>query len=170
MTESYDLAGFDEVEIAGFFEAEVTQGEEFKVLVEAERALVPYLEIEVRGDRLQVGLRPGINFNFEDASQRVEVTLPALNFARIGNHSDLQLMGFEMTETLRLEVVDFSTLDGSIEAEKLQVEVSNHSSLNLTGSASQVTGAVKEFSDANLTGVNAIEVNIDTDARSTLRQ
>jgi hypothetical protein len=98
------------------------------------------------------------------------VTLPALNFARIGNHSDLQLMGFEMTETLRLEVVDFSTLDGSIEAEKLQVEVSNHSSLNLTGSASQVTGAVKEFSDANLTGVNAIEVNIDTDARSTLRQ
>ena len=170
VTERYDLAGFTEVEIAGFFEAEVTQGEDFKVLVEAERALVPYLEIDVRGDRLHVGLKSGITYNIEDASQRVEVTLPTLTLARIGDHSDLQLRGFEAAETLQLEVADFSSLQGSVEAGNLQVEVSNHSSLNLTGSASQVTGEVTEFSDADLTGLEATEVNIDTDTHSTLAQ
>jgi hypothetical protein len=170
VTERYDLVGFTEVEIAGFFEAEVTQGEDFKVLVETERALVPYLEIDVRGDRLQVVLKSGITFNFEKASQRVEVTLPVLTLARIGNHSDLQLTGFQATENLRLEVVDFSTLDGSVEAEKLQVEVSNHSTINLTGSASQVMGEVTNHSSADLTDFEAAEVNIDTDTHSTLSQ
>ena len=170
VTERYNLVGFTEVEIADFFEAEVTQGEDFNVLVEAERALVPYLEIDVRGDRLYVGLKSDITYNIEGSSQRVEVTLPVLTLARVDNHSDLQLMGFEAAENLRLEVVDFSTLDGSIEADELQVEISNHSSLNLTGSASQVMGEVTEFSDADLTGLEAAEVNIDTDTHSELSQ
>ncbi|HEY45371.1 MAG: hypothetical protein AMJ88_16210 [Anaerolineae bacterium SM23_ 63] len=170
VTERYDLAGFTEVEIAGFFEAEVTQGEDFRVLVEAERALVPYLEIDVRGDLLQVGLKSGITYNFENASQRVEVTLPALTLAKIGNHSELQLTGFGATENLQLEVVDFSTLNGSVEAETLQVEVTNHSTLTLSGSASQVMGEVTNHSSADLTGLQAAEANIDTDTQSTLRQ
>jgi hypothetical protein len=170
VTERYDLAGFTEVEIAGFFEAEVTQGEDFRVLVEAERALVPYLEIDVRGDLLQVGLKSGITYNFENASQRVEVTLPALTLAKIGNHSELQLTGFGATENLQLEVVDFSTLNGSVEAETLQVEVTNHSTLTLSGSASQVMGEVTNHSSADLTGLQAAEANIETDTQSTLRQ
>lgn len=170
VTERYDLAGFTEVEIADFLEAEVTQGEDFKVLVEAERALFSYLEIDVRGDRLYVGLKSGITYNIEESLQRVEVTLPALTLARISNHSELRLDGFETEDDLQLEVIDFSSLQGEVEAGNLQVEISNHSSLNLTGSASQVMGEVTEFSDADLTGLGAAEVNIDTDTHSTLSQ
>ena len=170
VTERYDLAGFTEVEIAGFFEAEVTQGEDFKVLVEAERALVPYLEIDVRGDRLHVGLKSGITYNIEDASQRVEVTLPALTLVRIGNHSALQLTDLEAAETLKLEVTDFSSLSGAIDAKAIQVEVSNHSTLNLAGSASQVTGELTDFSSADVAGLEATEVDIEVDGKSTLKQ
>lgn len=168
VVERYDLSGFQEVEVAGFFEAEITQGERYQVLVEAEQALLPYLEVKVRGGRLQVGLKPGITFNFEDASQRIEVTLPALTRARIGNHSTLQLTGFTVEEPLRLEVADFSTLRGSIDAGEVQVDVTNHSSLILDGSASSVTGQATGFSSADLTGLDAAEVNVDTDTHSTL--
>ncbi|NIM94134.1 MAG: hypothetical protein GTO18_10540 [Anaerolineales bacterium] len=170
VAENYDLVGFNEVEIVGFFEAEVTQGEDFKVLVEAERALIPYLEIRVRGSRLFVGLKSDVQFNFEDASQRVELTLPALVFARIGNHSDLHLTSFEATEMLRLEVVDFSTLGGSVEAKKIQVEVSDHSSLTLAGSASQVMGDVSDFSSADLNRLDVAEVELEVDGKSTFKQ
>jgi hypothetical protein len=115
----HSLSGFDQVEAAGFFEAEVTPGEDFQVLVEAERALLPYLEIEVRGQRLQVGPKPGINYSFEDASQRVKMTLPALTRVHIGNRSTLHLTDLETEETLRLEAADFSALCGSVEAKEI---------------------------------------------------
>jgi hypothetical protein len=168
VTERYDLAGFTEVEIAGFFDAEITQGEDFKVLVEAERALVPYLEIDVRGDRLHVNLKSGIDYKIENGSQSVEVTLPRLTHALVGNHSDLRLNGIETEDDLRLEVTNFSLLQGSVEVGTLQLEVSNHSSLNLTGSASRVMGEMTNHSSADLTGLKAAEVNIDTDTQSTL--
>jgi hypothetical protein len=168
--EHYDLSGFDQVEVAGFFKAEVTQGKEFKVLVEAERALFPYLVVRVRGGRLQVGLKPGIIFNFEEASQRVELTLPALSRASIGNHCTMQLVGLSAEETLQLEAADFSTLRGSIEARKVQVDVSNHSSLVLTGSASQVTGKVSDFGSADLADLDATDVDIEADGKSTLKR
>jgi hypothetical protein len=170
IVENYDLSGFDEIEVAGFFEAEITQGERYQVVVEAERALLPYLEVKVRGGRLQVGLRPGINYSFEDASQRVTVTLPALTRARIGNHSELQLTGLTVEESLRLEAVDFCTLRGAVEAGQIEVEVSNHSALTLDGSASRVTGQATGFSSVDLTGLGATEVDIETDGKSTLKR
>jgi hypothetical protein len=170
VVERYDLSGFDQVEVAGFFEAEITQGEGYEVVVEAERALVPYLEVSVRGKRLQVGLNPDIGLTFEDASQQVEIALPALTRARISNHSTLELMGFTVENSLRLEAADFSELHAAIEAGEVQVEVSNHSTLELTGSASQVTGKVTDHSSADLTGLAAAGVNVDTDAHSELRQ
>lgn len=169
VVEYYDLSGFDQVEIAGFFEAEIVQGESYRVVVKAERALLPYLEVKVRGQLLQVGLKPDVSYNFEDASQRVEVTLPALTRAHIGNHSTLQLTGFTVEESLRLEAADFSTLRGSIEAEKVQIEASNHSSLTLDGSASQVTGQATDFSSADLTRLQATQIDVEVDGKSSLR-
>jgi hypothetical protein len=89
VVDSYDLAGFDRVDVADFFETEISQGAGYRVVVEAERALGPYLEVEVRGERLQVGLKSGILHRLNDASQRLEVTLPTLARARISNHSTL---------------------------------------------------------------------------------
>jgi hypothetical protein len=169
VVERHDLSGFDQVEVAGFFEAEITQGEGYRVEVEAERALLPYLKVGVRGRQLEVGLKSGVLYNLENASQRVEITLPALTRARIDNHTTLQLAGLTAEETLRLEAADFSTLRGSIEAEKVQIEVSNHSSLVLTGSASQVTGQVSGFGSVDLTGLDATDVGIEADGESALR-
>jgi len=170
VTERYDLAGFDEVEVAGFFKAQVTQGEDFKVLVEVERALIPYLEVRLRGDRLSVGLESGVRYSLEDASQRVEVTLPVLNRARVSNHSTLRLDGFETEDALRLDVADFSTLRASIAAWEIQVDVSNHSSLVLSGSATKIGGEVIGLSAANLTQLDVDDVDIAVDEISSLKE
>lgn len=170
VVQDYDLSGFDKVEVSDFFMVEVHQGEIFNVMVEAEDALTPYLDVVVRGKTLQIGLKSGYTYNFENASQRVEVTLPILTHAVVGNFSELRLDVFQTEDDLRLEVTDFSLLQGSVEVGNLEVEVSNHSSLNLTGSASQVMGEVTNHSSADLTGLKAAELDIDTDTHSTLSQ
>ena len=170
VVEEYDLDGFDQVEVSSFFEAVITQGSEFSVVIVAERALLPYLRVEVRGGVLRIGLEEGTLFNFEDASQRVEVTLPTLGRASVANHSTLQLNGIETADTLRLEVADFSTLSGAITAGILEIDVSSHSTLMLSGSASQVSGEVADLSDADLSQLDVDEVDVEVGDKSSLRQ
>jgi hypothetical protein len=170
VTENYDLDGFDEVEVSTFFEADIVQGSEFLVVVEAERALLPYLRVEVRGGVLRVGLDEGFLYNFEDASQRVEVTLPMLSRASVANHSTIRVDGIETEDTLRLEVADFSTLNGTITAGMLEIDVSNHSTLIVSGSTSRVSGGVADFSDADLTQLDVDNVDVEVGDKSSLRQ
>lgn len=166
--EEYNFSGFDEVEIAGFFDVEITQGDDYHVVIKAERTLMPYLEVDVRSDRLIVGLRSGVNFNFEEASQRVEVMLPSLHHARVGNHSTMELIGILDQERLQLEVVDFSTLSGSVTVSTLQIEVVNHSDLTLSGSATKVLGTVTDFSSADLLDLDAEDMNVETGDKSEI--
>ena len=166
----YALSGFSEVEVCDFFEAKVRQGDTYRVTVEAEETLMPYIEVFVRGKTLHVGLKSGYTFNMETVTKRVEVTLPTMACARVNNHDTLNLKDFQADDALKLEVNDFSELNGAITAESVQVEASNHSTLSLTGSASQVRGELTDFSDADLTGLEAGEVNIDTDTHSSLLQ
>ena len=166
----YALSGFSEVEVCDFFEAKVRQGDTYRVTVEAEETLLPYIEVLVRGKTLHVGLKSGYTFNIDNVTQRVALTLPTVACARVSNHSTLDLTYLQADDALTLEVNDFSELNGAITAERVQVEISNHSTLSLTGSASQVRGELTDFSDADLTGLEAGEVNIDTDTHSSLAQ
>ena len=166
----YPLQGFSKVDVSGFFTAEIHQGEEFQVSVEAEETLMPYLDVDVRGETIRVGLKSGYVFNFENASQRVEITLPTLTHVRISNHSTLLLEGFETTDTIWIDVADFGELQGSIMAGVIKIEVTDHGLLTLSGSASQVTGEILNHSSADLTGLEAAEFDIDADSFSTLTQ
>jgi hypothetical protein len=164
----FPLSSFSKILVSDFFDVEIHQGETYHVILNAEEALLPYIDITVQGEALYVGLKSGYLFCFDNASQRVEVTLPTLTHVRTNNHSTLILNGFEMEETLQVDVTDFGTLRGSITAGVVEVQVTNHSDLTLRGSASQVIGEVVNFSSADLTGLQAAELDIDTDTHSTL--
>jgi hypothetical protein len=166
----YPLSGFSEIEVSDFFDVEIRQGETYRVIVEAEETITPYHDIVVRGKTLHIGLNPNFTYNIESTRQQVEVILPALTGVHVNNHGTLILEDFETEETLQVAVADFGTLRGSIMAGNVNIEVTNHSELILSGSASQVIGEVTGFSSADLTGLEAAELDIDTDSHSSLDQ
>ena len=140
------------------------------MVIEAEKELMPYLDVDVLGEALQVGLKSGYIFNFENASQRLEVTLPALSRVDVSNHGALILENFETQEALRVCAVDFGVLRGSIKAGTVEVEVVDHSDLALSGSASRVIGEVLNHSSADLTDLDVAEVDVAVDRFSTVDQ
>ena len=166
----FPFSGFSKIEVNDFFTVEDRQGKTYRVTVEAEEAHTPYLDIFVRAKKLHIGLKSNHTYHFENASQRVEVTLPALTQAVVSNFSELRLVGMDIEDSMRLEVTDHSLLQGSVEAGNLIVEISDHSSLNLSGSASQVTGKVVNHGSADLSGLKAFKVDVDTDRFSTLSE
>ena len=166
----FQLSGFSKLLVRDFFDVEIRQGENYRVILEAEQALLPYIDIAIQGETLSVGLKPGYLFCFDNASQRVEVTLPVLTLAQVSDHGTVVLSGFEAGDSLQLTAIDFGTLRGTVEAGDVLVEVSNHGDLTLTGSATQVMGQVLEFGSADLRGLDAAEIDINTDEYSTLDQ
>ncbi len=58
--QDFDVSGFDAVEMASFGDLVIELGQEEGLRVEAEENLIPYLEISVVGDRLQIRHQPGV--------------------------------------------------------------------------------------------------------------
>jgi hypothetical protein len=170
VVQNYDLSGFDEVDISDFFVAEIRRGESYRVMIEAEGALTPYLDVVVRGKTLQIGLKSGYIYNFESASHSAEVTLPKLARVEVGNHSSVVLESFESSEELEVKVSNFSSMTGEIEASRVHVDVSDHSTLRLSGDAHDVTGEASDFSSVNLWYLKYSNVDVDTDQNSTLKE
>ena len=165
----YPITGFSEIDASDFFDVEIGQGETYRVMVEADEAIVPYIDIVGQGKTLRIGLK-NYTYNMENTFQRVEVTLPALTRACISNHTELLLRDIEADNSLTFEVEEFSELHGMVDANNIQVEVDNHSEITLGGSATQVTGDVLNHSGADLTGLEAPEVDVNADRFSTVDQ
>jgi hypothetical protein len=135
-----DLSGFEQIEVGNMFEVEVFQGERFQVIVETEESLKPYLEIETRGKTLKIGLKSGVNYTFEDATQRVEVTLPELRRVEITTKSSVAIRDFNTFGDIEIKVSDFSSLSGDIKADGIRVDIDGHSSVILSGTTQEVSG------------------------------
>lgn len=170
VVQDYDLSGFVEVEIIDFFEVEIRRGEIFHVVVEAEDALMPYLDVVVRGKTLQIGLKSGYSYNIENASQSAKVTLPELARVEATNHSNIVIERFESSEELEIKVSNFSSVAGDIEVSSVRDDVSNHSTLRLSGAAHEVTGEASNFSTVNLSDLVAVIEDVNVDTNSTLKQ
>jgi hypothetical protein len=80
----------------------------------------------------------------------------------------MQLTGLTVERSLLLEATDFCTLWGTIEAREVKVEVTNHSSLVLDGFASSVTGQATGFSSVDLTRLQATQIDVEVDGKSSL--
>jgi hypothetical protein len=170
VVQDYDLSGFDSVEVSDFFEVEIRLGEIFDVIVEAENALRPYLDVVVRGKTLQIGLKSGYSYNIENASHSAEVTLPELARVEVGNHSNVGIESYESSEDLEFIISNFSSVTGEIEVSSVRVDVSNHSTLRLSGTAQEIRGEASNFSTVNLTDLDVDLVDVSFESNSTLKQ
>ena len=165
----YSISGFTEVEASDFFDVEISQGESYRIMVEADEAIVPYIDIDSRGNTLRIGLKDR-TYNMQNTIQRVEVTLPALSRASIGNHTELILRDIKTDDSLVFVADDFSELRGVVDASDIQILVDNHSEITLSGSASQLTGDVSNHSSVDLIGLGVSEIDLDVDDFSTVEQ
>ena len=74
VTQEESISGFDKVEVGHAFEADISQGETFGVIVRIDDNLLKYLEVVKDGNTLKVGLKT--DQRVKDGTFEVELTLP----------------------------------------------------------------------------------------------
>jgi hypothetical protein len=170
VVQELELSGFEEIEVSHKFDVEIVQGENFRVVVETEESLIPYLEIVSRGKTLKIGLKSEYEYTFENATQRVEVTIPDLTRLESTNKSSVSIQDFNTLGEIKMQVSDFSSLAGNLQADSIQVEINRHSSVNISGIAQEVTGNIAGQSTINLSTFDCQSITIVADQHSQVKE
>lgn len=158
--------GFSRVEFSHAFQADVTQGESYSIVITVDDNLERYLQVSQTGDTLKIGFQPGL-LSLRNATMRARLTMPELTGIVGSGATQIRIDGFESSKDLRVEVSGASTLRGNIDAGNLRAEVSGASRLELTGQGQDGRINVSGASQANL--ANFRMQNVDAQASGASR-
>ncbi len=146
-----EVESFNKLGVHNAFDVVVSDGDEATVIIDIDDNLVDYLDVYVRGDKLHIGMEPGIT-GFSKATFKAYVTLPEIEGVEgTGATSTILEDGLKYGEFMRVDISGASKIRGDIETDKLEVELSG---------ASEYRGEVKaEDIDMSLSGSSDVSVS-----------
>ncbi len=133
-TEERQVSGFNQVSLSGSGDMTIIQGDQEKLVIEAEDNILPLIQTEVRGNELRIGFKNGVSVS---TTQPIRYTLYAkdlslVNVSGSGNISTDSLQ----TQDLRLGVSGSSNMNiQNLNANSLNVTVSGSGNFDLSGQA-----------------------------------
>lgn len=103
IVQARDLEGsFDSLEVTGSADIDVTQGDRCTIEVHGEDNLVDFLETELVGSTLQIGIKRGVNFT-SHLPLKLVATAPAVNEVDLSGSGNVRLAGLDQ-DALRVEL------------------------------------------------------------------
>jgi hypothetical protein len=133
------LTGFDKLDIKQGFNVEISQGDEFSVVIRIDDNLVEYLQVEVVAETLKIGLEQ--NRIYASATLQAEITMPALTGLEVSGGSEAIVSGTGDKITVDAsggsdaDLASFSVVDASIDASGgSQVTINASGTLNVDAS------------------------------------
>jgi hypothetical protein len=157
---------FSRVEFSHAFQADVTQGESYSVVITIDDNLQQYLQVSQTGDTLKIGFKPGM-LSLRNATMRAQVVMPELTGVGASGATQVRLAGFESGRDLRLDISGASTVRGQIDSGDLRADISGASRLELSGQGEDGSINVSGASQANL--ANFVMQNVTVDASGASR-
>jgi hypothetical protein len=159
-TRTFDLAGFDRVQVNNAFQVEIAKASTFSVKVEADDNLFQHMDITASGGTLSVRLKPGVAF--VRATQKVSVSMPDLKAISVGGASRCSVSGFASPDAFEVSASGASNLEiTDVKAGATDIVVSGAS--RVTGDIQMAAGslAVSGASTLELEGQGAdIRLNV----------
>jgi len=157
---------FSRVEFSHAFQADVTQGESYTIVITIDDNLEQYLEVSQTGDTLKVGFKPELMLLLRNATMQARVTMPELTGVNGSGATRITIDGFESSRDLDVDVSGASTLRGQIDAGDLRADVSGASRLELTGQGQDGRINVSGASQANLADFAMQNVDVEASGAS----
>lgn len=126
-TRTYDLKGFERIQVGGAFKVNVVVGEPESIKITGEDVLFDHLEVNVSGGTLSVQTKGWFNLNH---SPTLTVTLPKLNGFEGSGAVDANIKGVESSDfALGLSGAANATLTGSADSLKVNLSGSGHADM-----------------------------------------
>jgi hypothetical protein len=166
VSQEYDFVGFNEVDISHAFEATITPGDAFSVVVRVDDNLVEHLVVEQDGNQVRVGLEDGTMAT--RATMEVDITMPFLARLNASGASQAQLNALPVDDNFAADVSGASQIHGDIEGIDIDLNASGASTIFLAGTAGNVRAVASGASTIDLTELAAIDAQTEASGASTV--
>ena len=165
--ETRDISGFTGVHISSGIDVLLSQGKEFKVVVEADENLLDVIETKLKGNVLEVGTD---NVNIRKAkAKRVYVTLPDLEILKITSAGDCDGQTPFHCGDLKLGISSAGDLKLEVEADRIDLDISSSGDCRLSGKAEVFNVSLSSAGDLHAFDLVAEKVDVDVSSAGDAR-
>lgn len=154
-----NLDGFTAVHLSSGIDVVLSQGENFKVLVEADENLHEYIETYISGRTLVVGTESRVNIGKAKA-KRVHVTLPELEELKISSAGDCEAVTPFTCDDLRIKISSAGDLNMEVDARSINLDISSSGDCKLAGSADEFSVDLSSAGDLHAFDLVAAKVDV----------
>lgn len=157
-TEVRDVSGFKGVSIANTITADISAGQDFKVVVEADEDVLPHVITKVRNNSLIVEFERDWwkSLGRSDRKKKVHVTisLPELDDLDVSGASQASVTGVNSDSlTIDISGASVASVDGT--ARNVNIDLSGASQL-------QAQQLFTETAEMDLSGASTVKINVST--------
>ncbi len=167
VSEEKNISGFDQIEVTLPFYVNITQGEEFSVVIFSDDNFINFIQATKQGTTLSIDYKPGYAYDVKNLTMIVEVTMPELTGIRLNGSSHAKLNSFQNLEKLEAKLTGSSFLEGDLEIEELSLNISGSALARLVGSGKTLTIETCGNGVADLTGYQVADAMVDSSCNST---
>ena len=172
---TWDIAGFDRVQVRSTFRAEIIKGTDFKVTTTADDNVLPHIQVAKEGTTLKISLDRG-SYRLK-SPLKAEITLPSTRRASTSVVlRKARSKGFNPSASSRSRSRARASSTGGIAVEKGDFKVDGASTLSLVGSAQAARLSAEGSShlklgefllkngQVDLEGASTAEITVKSDA------
>jgi hypothetical protein len=145
VTENRNLSGFTEVNLSSDFQVIIKHDSVFSVTVEAEENLLPYIETEMGGGVLHIGVQRNHHLS-PNYPIKVTVQMPELSGARLSG-SGTMLCDTFTTQQMVTDISGSGTIKMGLHANKIFADISGSGELNLAGTVNDADLSISGSGD-----------------------
>lgn len=133
-SETRAVAGFNRVDLAGYGELIIVIGAEENLVLEGDDNLLPYIETEVKGGTLRIGIREGTNID-PRAELRYYLSVTSLEQLEVSGLGSVDVPELE-TDSFRVSISGSGDVNlAGLQAEELVAELSGLGNLTVAAGA-----------------------------------
>ena len=157
VTRNFKTSDYDGVKVAGSMDVELISGKEGNIRVEAESNVMEYLEIEVKGNRLEIGLKNDINFNTRKGI-KVFVPVEQIDEVSLAGSGDIYSNLTLKSERMTVSVAGSGDIKLKSESKRLKLNVAGSGDLKMSGRTENLEASVAGSGDISAYDLKANNV------------
>src|SRR3972149_41144 len=133
-SEKRDVPKFGALTLDGSADVDITIGDKTEVVVETDDNILPYIETEVKDNKLEITTKPHVTLNYKKL--KVSITTPSLSEVKVNGSGDIAV-GELSNESFQTTINGSGSVTAKGQAQEVQAEVRGSGDLVLVDLTTQ---------------------------------
>lgn len=170
---------FDKVSIGGSFDVNLVAGKEGKITIEGEENVIPFIETEVKGNKLKIQFKENTNIR---TTRRLLVTVPFEDIEAIslGGSGNVKVEKIIKASEVALSLGGSGNIIAQINSDETKASIGGSGNIKLKGTSNNLkcsiagSGSVKAYNletenlKASIAGSGSVQATVKTKIKASI--